>query len=272
MLIFLAQKRNNIYFCNANYNVPYTVPASLSAEKQEDRGRFVECCGEMLPAEAGILQRFMTDKDLSYEEQLAFWKSFLIQLKDPDWAHVCMKQICDVEAILTFKQSHFHDNVKSASSKTPPSRPTTPTAERHFVWLGDRFSISVDSLRNGISHLAEAGLIASDHEQQTAFRRCLGVALNEQERTSNQPWVRWIGPFDMLNYLIESLWQLQLIYFPGGNREKWKTLCLSVLQPDGTFFVTSNIKSNRCTNPEKIRILDHALLDSMRFLSKKDKR
>lgn len=268
MLKKIVYERKKTYFCKMDYSVPYTVLSPLSTEKQANTQKVVECCGELLPADADVLQHFMTEKKLTFEEQMAHWHSFYLQLSDPEWAHICMARISDVERILAFDRSHFPASVKSASSVPSPQRPLSPTAERHFVWLGDRFSISIESLRNGISQLAAVGLISSNRDQQIAFRRCLGIAVNEEERTTNQSWVRWLGPDDMLKHLIASLWQLGVIYTPGGERQKWKTLCGCILRGDGQFYKTT-IRSNSCTNIEKIRILDHAILDSMRFHCKK---
>ena len=228
----------------------------------------VECCGERLPADAALLQRVMTSPNIGLKEQLPLWRSFYRQWPDPAWARVCIERAKEIKSLLAEERSLFSGSDDSAASLLAPERPLPAAAERHFVWLGDRYAIGVDTLRGGIQQLAEAGLIASDREQQTAFRRCLGLALNEQERSSNPPWVLWLGPSDMLNHLVDSLWQLGLIHCAGGNRQKWQTLCGAFLRADGTRFPAS-IKSNRCTNPEKFRTLDRALLDSLRYFVNK---
>lgn len=225
----------------------------------------MECCGERLPADADLLQRVMTDHRLSLEEQMSLWRSFYRQWPDPEWARVCLEHAREIKTLLDLDKALFPGTVNSATTPAVSDTPLSPTAERHFVWLGDRYAIGVDSLRNGIQHLAESGLIASDLDQQTALRRCLGLTLNENERSSDPPWVLWLGPSDMLNYLIDTLWQLGLIHCAGGNRQKWQTLCGAFLRADGTRFATS-IKSNRCTNPEKIKTLDHALLGPLHLL------
>lgn len=265
MLKKLARKENNTYFCSANYNIPYTVSTSLSSEKQNYKEKVVECCGEFLPADADVLQQVMTRRHLSLEEQMVLWRSFYRQWPDPEWARVCLGKARDIKALLTLEQNLFSGSDDSASSVVASQKPLSPTVERHYVWLGDRYAIGVEPLRDGISRLASAGLIASDRDQQTALRRCLGLALNEQERSSDPPWVLWLGPADMLNHLVDSLWQLGLIYCAGGNRLKWQTLCGAFLRADGTRFPAS-IKSNRCNNPEKLKTLDRAILGSMRFL------
>ena len=265
MLKKLAQKENNTYFCNVDYNLPYTVSATLSSEKQDYREKVVECCGEFLPADVDVLQRFMTCRHLPLEEQMTLWRSFYRQWPDPEWARACLSRARDIKALLALEQNLFPGSDDSALSADATPMPLSSTVERRFVWLGDRYAIGVEPLRDGIARLAAAGLIASDREQQTALRRCLGLALNEQERSSDPPWVRWLGPSDMLNHLVDNLWQLGLIHCAGGNRQKWQTLCGAFLRADGTRFPAS-IKSNRCTNPEKKKTLDRAILGSMRFL------
>ena len=225
----------------------------------------VECCGELMPADADVLQRFMTRKRIPLEEQMALWRSFYRQWPDPEWTRICLRRVRDIKSLLELDRKLFPDSVDSAIPAMVRQKPLSSTVERHFVWLGDRYAIGVEPLRDGISRLASAGLIASDRDQQTALRRCLGLALNEQERSSDPPWVLWLGPADMLNHLIDTLWQLDLIHCAGGNRLKWQTLCGAFLRADGSRF-TPSIKSNRCTNAEKLKTLDRAILDAMRFL------
>ena len=193
----------SIIICHIPYPLPYLQKHKTYKEK------VVECCGERLPADADLLQRFMTVRRLPLEEQMALWRSFYRQWPDPEWARICLDRAREIKSLLALDRSLFPGSVDSASSAAVSDRPLSPTAERHFVWLGDRYSIGVEPLRDGISRLAEAGLIASDRDQQAALRRCLGLALNEQERSSNPPWVLWIGPSDMLNHLVDTLWQLQ---------------------------------------------------------------
>ena len=225
----------------------------------------MELFGELLPADAALLQRRMTLRRLRLEEQMMLWRSFYQQWPDPDWMRECLDHVRDINALLALDRSLFPDSDNSASSVALPSRPSLPTVERHFVWLGERYGIGVEPLRDGIARLASAGLIASDRCQQQALRRCLGFTVNDEERSSDPPWVLWLGPSDMLNHLVDSLWKLELIHCAGGNRQKWQTLCGAFLRADGTRFSPS-IKSNRCSNPEKLKTLDRAILDAMRFL------
>lgn len=263
---FLLQKRKYVYLCSVYNNITYSHYAPLSTDNQKVKENVVECCGELLPADADLLQRVMTRRRLPLEEQMLLWRSLYRQWPDPAWARVCLERARDISALLALDRSLFPPTDHSASTADASEKPLSPTVERHFVWLGDRYAISAEVLRNGISQLASAGLISTDRDQQTALRRCLGLALNEQERSSDPPWVLWIGPADMLNYLIDSLWELRLIHCPGGNRLKWQTLCGAFLRADRSRFPAS-IKSNRCTNPEKLKTLDRALLSSLRLLT-----
>lgn len=265
MLKKLVRKEKYTYFCIVVYHAPYTVSAPLSTDNQNNNEKVVECRGELLPADADLLQQVMTRQHLSLEEQMALWRSFYRQWPDPEWARTCLSRAREIKSLLDLERNLFPDSVDSASPAVASQKPSSPTVERHFVWLGDRYAIGVEPLRDGIARLAAAGLLASDRDQQAALRRCLGLALNEQERSSDPPWVLWLGPADMLNHLVDSLWQLGLIHCAGGNRLKWQTLCGAFLRADGTRFPAS-IKSNRCTNAEKIKTLDRAILGSMRFL------
>lgn len=225
----------------------------------------VELCGEWLPADADVLQREMARRGLSLEEQKRQWRRFSHQWVDLVWIRLCLGKVREIDELQALEKSLFPDSVNPASADLLPERPLQATVERHFVWLGDRRGVGTEVLRNGISQLAAAGLIAIDNEQQQALRRCLGLSLNEQERSSDPPWVLWLGPSDMLNCLVDSLWKMNLIHCAGGNRMKWQTLCGAFLRADGTRFAPS-IKSNRCSNPEKIRVLDRALLDALRLI------
>lgn len=265
MLNSLAYSGFFFYLCSIIYNATYTAPAPLIIDRQQSTKNVVECCGELLPADAVVLQRVMTQHRLPLKEQKSLWRSFYLQWPDPEWARICLEQAREIDSLLALDNTLFPDTAHSVITEQPSATPLSDTAERHYVWLGDRYSIGVEPLRDGISRLAMAGLIASDRDQQQAFRRCLGLTVNEQERNTNQPWVRWIGPHDMLSYLIDNLWKLGLIYCSGGKREKWKTLCGAVLRSDGIPFVEKKIRNNHCSNPEKIKVLDRAILDAMRF-------
>lgn len=225
----------------------------------------VELCGELLPADADLLQREMARRRLSLEEQKEQWRSFSHQWVDLVWVRLCLGKVREIDELQALEKSLFPNSVKSASTVAAPERPMQPTVERHFVWLGDRRGVGTEVLRNGISQLAAAGLIAVDNDQQQALRRCLGLALNEQERSSDPPWVLWLGPSDMLNYFVDTLWRMELIHCAGGNRMKWQTLCGAFLRADGTRFVPT-IKSNRCTNPEKIKVLNRAFFNALNII------
>lgn len=269
MLIFLAYTGNYTYFCIVDHNAKYDDISLLTTDCQDDAEGRVELFGELLPADAALLQRRMTMRRLPLEEQMALWRNLYRQWPDPDWVRECLERVRDIKSLISLDRTLFPASDNSASSAIVSARPTQPTVERHFVWLGDRYAIGVEPLRDGIAHLAAAGLIASDRGQQQALRRCLGLTVNDDERSSDPPWVLWLGPSDMLNHLVDTLWKLELIHCAGGNRQKWQTLCGAFLRADGTRF-TPSIKSNRCTNPEKLKTLDRALLSALRFLRGKD--
>lgn len=223
----------------------------------------VECCGMHCPAEAGLLQRVMTERGVPLERQMGLWLDFMRQVPDPRWAALCLERAETLRELLD-RQRRLTDAgcVKPALSAPSAAMPVGAFATRHFVWLGDGKGVLADQLRGGIAGLARRGIIANDIEQQDALRRGLGLMLNEQERRSPQPWVRWLASSDMLNYLIESLWKRELIYCVDGRRMKWQTLCGVFLHADGTPFQPS-IKSNRCKNERKRHEIDTAFLDGL---------
>lgn len=223
----------------------------------------VECCGKRYPADAALLQRVMTEQGLALERQQGLWLDFLRQLPDPRWAALCLERAEALQELLDRQRRLAAAmGVNSASNSPAPAIPTSPFAERHFVWLGEGRGVLADQLRGGIAALARRGIIANDAAQQNALRRGLGLMLNDHERSSPQPWVRWLASSDMLNYLVESLWRQGLIYCVEGQRAKWQTLCGVFLRADGTPFQPS-IKSNRCKNPHKTREIDAAILNGL---------
>lgn len=208
----------------------------------------------------------MTRRGIPLERQQALWLDFQRQLPDPAWAELCLERAEALQQLLDRRRA-LADRaiVKSASAASPSFLPESDLAPRHFVWLGEGLGILADQLRVGISALARRGLIANDSAQQEALRRGLGLMLGDRERRSQQPWVRWLGSGDMLNYLVNGLWQQGLIRCADGQRMKWQTLCGVFLRADGTPFQPS-IKSNRCKNPLKRRELDVAFLDGLQPL------
>lgn len=223
----------------------------------------VECCGKRCPAEADLLQRVMTEQGVPLERQLGMWIDFLHQLPDPRWAALCLDRAEALHELLDRQRRLLATTgVNSASNPTALPMPLSPLAPRHFVWLGEGRGVLADQLRGGIAALARRGIIANDTSQQDALRRGLGLMLNDHERSSPQPWVRWLASSDMLNYLIENLWRQGLIYCVEGQRAKWQTLCGVFLRADGSPFQPS-IKSNRCKNPLKTREIDTAFLNGL---------
>ena len=223
----------------------------------------VECCGMHYPADVDLLQRVMTEQGVPLERQKGLWLDFLRQLPDPRWAAQCLDR---AEALHVLLDRHRRlldaTGVKSATAALPAATPVEALAPRHFVWLGEGKGVLAEQLRGGIAGLARRGIIANDSGQQDALRRGLGLMVNDQERRSPQPWVRWLASSDMLNYLIDSLWQRGLIYCVDGRRMKWQTLCGVFLRADGTLYRPA-IKSNRCKNPQKRREIDTAILDGL---------
>ncbi len=223
----------------------------------------MECLGELLPADVSVLQCFMIQCRVPLLEQMNLWRDFYQQLPDPAWAALCLEKAREIRHLLDEEAALFPPAVATALPPDPDEKPVGPTAERHFVWTGARHDIGVDPVRNGIARLAEHGLVSAEPDQQAAFRRCLGLAVNDQERSSDPPWTLWLGPSDMLRHLVEQLWRMELIYCPNGRRDKWHTLRGAFLHADRSRFPRS-IKTDYCTNPEKLRLLDTHILTPLR--------
>jgi len=231
--------------------------------------REVTCCGVRVAADEAEVQRVMTLRGLSADEQAREWLRLQRRYADPAWMELCVQNARRMAQIVSAEREVLaivggSDGL--ALSATPRSVPSDALAQRHFEWLGDRRKVPVPVVRDGIEALARCGFISTDADQQAALRRGLGIAVNDAERHSRAPWVRWLGEADALNYLVDSLWQLDLIHCTGGRRYKWQTLCGVFLRGDGTCFEPS-IKSNRCTNARKRTVIDEAMLNGLRFVS-----
>ena len=229
----------------------------------------VTCCGVRVPADSAEVQRVMTDRGLAADEQAREWLRLARRHAEPAWMELCMQNARRMAQIVSAEREVLavvggSDNL--ALPMVSRQVPADSLAQRHFEWLGDRRSVPVAVVRDGIAALAQCGFISRDADQQAALRRGLGIAVNDIERHSRAPWVRWLGEADALNYLVDSLWQLELIHCSGGRRYKWQTLCGVFLHSDGTCFEPS-IKSNRCTNARKRTVLDEAILNGLRFVS-----
>ena len=227
----------------------------------------IRCCGDALAPDEAEVQRVMTQHGLSFAEQAGEWLRLARQWPEPSWIERCMAAAERMTALVEREravEAVLGTDVDLAMAVDGRRRPRSAWAERQFEWLGERRGVPVEVVRDGIERLAARGFLSREAEQQAALRRGLGLALNATERSSRAPWVRWTGEGDALNYLVDSLWQMELIYCSGGQRYKWKTLCGVFLRSDGSCFEPS-IKSNRCGNREKRKAVDEAMLDGLRF-------
>lgn len=232
--------------------------------------KICECCGRKVEATREAVQAVMTEIRLGPAAQAVEWLRVGHSLPEPDWLELCNRAAHRMRDIVLGEQEVLDavgGSVWSAEGDERRTMPSDALADRQFEWLGERRGVTVEVLRDGIAALARQGFISPDAEQQAALRRGLGVAVNTAERTSRAPWVRWLGEGDALNYMVDSLWRMELIHCNGGQRYKWQTLCGVFLRSDGTRFSPS-IKSNRCTNAAKRRTIDAALLDGLRFVGR----
>lgn len=222
----------------------------------------VTCCGEVVPVDEAEVQRVMTLHGLSPAEQAREWLRLMHRHAEPEWMEVCARSAERMAALVRAErevQAVVGGCVDYASGGQRRQMPSDGLAQRHFEWLGAEKNVHVDQVRTAIGALVRMGYISSDAEQQAALRRGLGIAVNEMERQSRAPWVRWMGDADALNYLVDTLWKRQLIYCSGGQRQKWRTLCGVFLRDDGSLF-DPTIKSNRCTNPGKRTLIDRTVM------------
>ena len=230
--------------------------------------KICECCGRKVEATPEAVQAVMTELRLSPAAQAVEWLRVGRSLPEPEWLELCNRAAHRMKDIVLGEQEVIDAVGGSewfAEGGGQRAMPADTLADRQFEWLGERRGVTVEVLRDGIAALARQGFISPDAEQQAALRRGLGVAVNTAERTSRAPWVRWLGEGDALNYLVDSLWRMELIHCSGGQRYKWQTLCGVFLRSDGSRFSPS-IKSNRCTNAAKRRSIDKAMLDGLRFV------
>lgn len=230
----------------------------------------VMCCGRRVAASCEAVQSVMTEMGLDPSAQAMEWLRVSRSLPEPNWMETCLAAARRMKAIVEGEREVLQvvgGCEWFAEGAETRIEPVGEWAERHFEWIGERRGVTVEVLRDGIAALARQGYISLDAEQQAAFRRGLGVTVNAAERTSRAPWVTWLGEGDALNYLVDSLWQMELIHCNGGQRYKWQTLCGVFLRRDGSRF-SSSIKSNRCTNAAKRHSIDAALLDGLRFVGR----
>lgn len=226
------------------------------------------CCGVAVAADEAEVQRVMTSRRLTADAQAREWLRLSHLYTDPSWMELCLQRARRMALAVKEEQeimAMIGGSVDFAETAPRHRRPADGLAERHFEWLGERYKVPVEVVRDGIASLARSGYISPDAEQQAALRRGLGIAVNSAERNSRAPWVRWIGSDDALNYLIDSLWEMELIYCSGGRRDKWKTLCGVFLRSDESCYEPT-IKGCHCRNDAKRRSIDEAILNSLRFV------
>lgn len=253
----------------------YLGSVSTSALLPEGNGRIVELLGQPVRAEVGAVRQLMADGQVAPEEQVRLWTGLWRQWPDSDWGEQCLAEAERVQSLLRREATLAQSAHMAAASEAAPS-PAAETvigapagelpalAERHFVWLGADRGLRSEHLRDGVAGLARIGMIHSDRAQQDALRRGLGLAVNDEERSHRAPWVDWLGPVDMLAHLVDSLWDMGLITCAGGQQEKWNTAIRMFRKADGSRY-RRTIRNSRCTDPDKLRLLDEAILGSLRF-------
>lgn len=232
----------------------------------------VKCCGEYFPAEVPILSQAMTQRRIPLERQRQLWLDFYRQYPDAAWAEKCLDEAERIGRILERERlikAKFPTTDNSTASADTPQTTPHPFARRHFMWTGDRLGVRAEHLRDGIRRLATNGMIDNGMEQQDALRRGFGLMLNDTERTTPQPWVTWLGDSSQLNYMVDTLWHMHLIYCAGGERMKWRTLCGLFLDADGQPYPAA-IKSNRCRSTAKRGMIQRFLLDELAFVSRQE--
>ena len=236
--------------------------ASQRKSDPDDAG-MLTCCGVSVPMDVAVVQRVMTAHGLSAAEQGQEWLRLMHSHTEPEWMEECVRRagrMADLVRAEREVREVIGGRVECASGGVGRRMPQEALATRHFEWLGEERKVRVDLVRTAIGSLARMGYISGDGEQQAALRRGLGIAVNEAERTSRAPWVRWLGDADVLNYLVDSLWKRGLIYCSGGQRQKWNTLCEVFVRADGSLYESSLMKSNRCTNAAKRTMVDRTVM------------
>lgn len=250
---------------------PWTYLGSMSTSALLSRRNevFVELLGQRVRADVGAVRRLMADGGVAPEEQAALWVALWRQWPDSQWGEECLAEAERVDALVRRAAALARSAHGTAAPEVPVAeRSTGVFAERHFVWLGDRQGLRVEHLRDGIAGLVRQGLIRGDAAQQEALRRGLGLTVNDMERTTDAPWVDWIGPTDMLAHLVDELWKMGLITCAGGQRNKWRTATGMFRRADGTRYDLT-LRNSRCTDPKKLALLEEAVLGGLRFLARK---
>lgn len=237
--------------------------SALLSHRNEVR---VELLGQSVPADVDVVRRMMADGGVAPEEQVQLWVALWRQWPDSQWGEECLAEAERVQRLVERAAAIArppHGNVATAAPSAEAQE--AEIKRRHFVWLGDRHGVLTDQLRDSIAALARQGLIGNDRGQQEALRRGLGLTVNETERTTEAPWVDWLGPADMLAHLVDGLWDLGLITCAGGQRQKWRTATSVFRRADGSHYDLT-LRNSRCTDKEKLRLLDEAVFKPLGFL------
>lgn len=208
--------------------------------------------------DVGEVRRRLADQRMTPERQVTYWLDLWRQWPETEWGMQCLDEAERLMSLLR-REATLRN---SLGPHGDGGRTVGAVAPLHFVWLGQDCGIKSDKLRDGIVALANGGMISADAAQQDALRRGLGLSLNDDERHSAAPWVRWLGPTDMLWLLVEGLWQLSLITCAGGRQQKWRTACGIFLHADGTPY-GPNLKNSRCTQPTKKADMRMMILGSL---------
>ncbi len=202
-----------------------------------------------------------TAPEIDYFAEARGWLELAENTTDSSLHAQCLQHAREAMNRLN-RQAGDQGGVKSASEKKERQRPDRATTPIHFIWLGPDNAVVHDSIRAGIANLAGYGFLSRDATQQAALRLALGLTLTAAERSSEAPWVCWLGDYDVLHYLITSLWDRRLIFCSGGGQKKWSTFRGCFVDYEGLKF-DDNFRSNKCHNPEKKRLVDKAFLDPL---------
>jgi hypothetical protein len=232
----------------------------------EIQGESVICCGEPVPLDAAAVQQVMNARRLDAAEQAREWMRLSFECVEPEWMELCVAAAQRMAAIVSRRKEV---EAVVGCERTPHVAeghrvPSSPLAERHFVWLGADRGLRAEHLREVIANLAARNLVSNDRQQQEALRRGLGLTLNAEERTSAAPWVHWIGTADMLVHLINWLWKKEIITCAGGRQQKWRTATGVFLRADGTCYDLT-LKNSCCKNEESVMVLDKAVYAPLRM-------
>lgn len=226
--------------------------------------------GRPVKADVEVVRQLMVENCVPPREQVGLWLELWNQIPDSECGMLFLaeaERIGDlVKRADALAQSVHGGEAWKGREKGDREKGFSPLAVRHFVWLGDRKGIHTESLRGGIAGLSRIGMIRNDREQQEALRRGLGLTLNDDERSSDAPWVEWLGPADMLAYLIDSLWDMGLITCAGGQQEKWNTATGMFRKPDYKLFKRNTLRNSRCSDKEKLILMDRAILEGLRYM------